>query len=47
LVEFPAIEKFGGLLRISIKAVTDAGEEMPGQSLTSGSAQKLSPDFYL
>ena len=47
LVEFPAIEIFWGLLRIPIKGVTSADEEMPAQNLFSSSAQKLSPDVYL
>jgi len=47
LVEFSAIENFGGLLRIPIKGVTSADEEMPAQNLFSSSAQKLSPDVYL
>jgi len=41
------VKIFWGLLRIPIKVVKGAGEEMPGQNLTSGSVQKLSPDVYL
>jgi len=47
LDEFHAIDFFFGSLRIPIKVVTGAGEEMPGQNLTSSSVQKPSPDVYL